>query len=336
LLGRRALAAAPGVLPASFEAAVEGAARANHGRALALYALAEHVVGRLEAAGIRALPLKGPFLSRRVHGDYASRMVNDLDLLVDRARLDEAVAVVSELGYRADPLDHDGPPELHHTMRDPAGRLARIELHRRIHWYEDEFSRHMLERSERGSDGFLEARPDDELASLLLYYARDGFYGLRAAADVAAWWDVHGPTVSAPPLERHWELYPALRRPLAAAAAAAERLVGLPAARVLPGGASRRPRRARLAIRVGSWTGVGEYDQLASDITLVDVLLSPPGGLLAALRRHVLLPPGRVETTYGLPAGRSMRRAGWRLLHPPKMAARYMLGVWGAMRQTCP
>jgi hypothetical protein len=335
LLGARAIDAAGAALPPAFHTAVEQAAAANRARGLALEALASHVASRLEAAGIPTLPLKGPFAGRRLHGDYGARAANDLDLLVDPARLDDAVAVVTGLGYRRDPVDdltEDGRPDIHHTMRDPRGRLTRIELHWRVHWYEGEFSSDMLARSAPGGSGLREPTPADELAALLLFYARDGFFGLRGAADVAAWWDVHGETLGAAPLETHWRDYPALRRPLAAAAAAAERIVGVPADRILPPDAQ-RDGRARLAVQLASWSGAGELDQLRCDITLVDLLLSPPGDLRPALRRHVLLTPEKLGSTYHLRPGRSLRRAGWRVLHPPKMAARYLLGLGGAVRR---
>jgi hypothetical protein len=323
LLGSRALAAAPELLPQSFADAVEQAVAANRARGLALEGLTEHLAGRLAAQGIRSLALKGPLLARRLHGDEGLRATNDLDLLVDQHHLEDAVAVAAELGYRVDPEDRS---ELHRTLRDPAGRMTRIELHWRVHWYEDAFSRELLERSRPARGALLEAPPDDDLAALLLFYARDGFFGLRAAADIAAWWDRHGEDARAPVLERHWERHPALRRALRAAATAAERIAAVPADRLLPHSA-RPTARTRVAVRLASPSGAGEYDQLAADIGLVDLLLSPPGGLRPTLRRHVFLPARRLDAIYGLSPGAGVRRALWRLIHPPKVLARYALGL---------
>jgi hypothetical protein len=303
----------------------------NRARGLALDALTGHVAERLEAAGVRVLPLKGPALARRLHGDAGLRATNDVDLLVAREQLGAAAEVLAGVGYRVERDADARQDELHLTLRDPAERLTRIDLHWRIHWYEDDFSRALLDRSGAPRERPREPAPADDLAALLLFYARDGFFGLRHSADVAAWWDRHGHghDHGAPVLAEHWERHSALRRPLLAAAAAAERIVGVPAAGVLPAQARPEP-RTRLAVRLAPWTGAGEPDQLAANLTLVDLLLSPPGGLRPTLRRHVLLPARRLESTYRLPPGPSLRRAVWRVLHPPKMAVRYLLGVGGA------
>lgn len=300
---------------------------ANRARGLAIEALAGHVVERLDTAGIRSLPLKGPLLARRLHGDEGLRATNDLDLLVDRPQIDAALAVLREFGYEAEPLDPDlradGLPDLHYTLRHPAGRLTRIELHWRIAWYEDDFSRDLLERA----DGAPPApTPDDDLAALLVFYARDGLFGLRAPADIAAWWDRHGESFDAPVIARHWERYPELRRSFVAAARAAERLVAVPADRVLPAEA-RGTARPRLAVRLASWAGEGQVDQLSANVTFVDLLLSPPGGMRPTLRRHVFVTPRRLGEIYRLPEGASLRRGLWRALHPVKLGLRYLLGL---------
>ena len=54
--------------------------------------------------------------------------------------------------------------------------------------------------------------PADELAALLLYYARDGFAGLRLAADIAAWWDANGRGLPDGALDDLVGAYPALAR----------------------------------------------------------------------------------------------------------------------------
>lgn len=306
---------------------------ANRARGLAVEALTGHVVERLEAEGIRSLPLKGPLLARRLHGDEGLRATNDLDLLVDRPQIDAALAILREFGYEPEPLDPDlradGLPDLHYTLRHPAGRLTRIELHWRIAWYEDDFSRDLLERADGTPP---EPTPDDDLAALLVFYARDGLFGLRAPADIAAWWDRHGERVRSPVLARHWERYPDLRRAFVAAARAAERVAAVPAARVLPPEA-RDTTRPRLAVRLASWTGDGEIDQLAANVRLVDLLLSPPGGMGPSLRRHVFVTPRRLGEIYRLPEGASLRRGLWRALHPAKIGLRYLLGLAAMYRR---
>ena len=75
----------------------------------------------------------------------------------------------------------------------------------------------------------------------MLFYARDGFFGLRTAVDIAAWRGLHPPD-GAPVLRRHWREHPRLRRAFAAAALAAERVVGVPRTAT----SSPSPRRAGL------------------------------------------------------------------------------------------
>ncbi|MGZ4330333.1 MAG: hypothetical protein ACXVXL_20250 [Solirubrobacteraceae bacterium] len=68
--------------------------------------------------------------------------------------------------------------------------MPRVELHWRVHWYEDRFAADALEPAERPvARAPLRMLPADGLATLTLIYARDGLSGLRTPADIAAWWD---------------------------------------------------------------------------------------------------------------------------------------------------
>ena len=75
--------------------------------------------------------------------------------------------------------------------------------------------------------------PADELAALLLFYARDGFVDLRLASDLSAWWDVYGAELPAGALEELLGAYPALARVHSGRGEVAEKVVGLPAARII-------------------------------------------------------------------------------------------------------
>jgi hypothetical protein len=95
------------------------------------------ILGRFDAAGIEVLPIKGLSLDVRVYGGPGRRKHGDHDLLVPPDRLDDAVRVLRDLGYRsteperADPaqwldtLAH-GPPMVR-TADD--GPRTVVELH---------------------------------------------------------------------------------------------------------------------------------------------------------------------------------------------------------------
>lgn len=66
----------------------------------ALLAELLRVLDALDVAGIRTIPFKGPLLAETLYGDRALRTSRDLDLLVDLADRDRAIAVLNDLGYR--------------------------------------------------------------------------------------------------------------------------------------------------------------------------------------------------------------------------------------------
>jgi hypothetical protein len=332
LLGSRAVAQwGADSAPSRFVEAVGGDIAANRSRGLALEALSERFVARLEEAGIAVLVLKGPLQARRLHGDVGFRHSNDVDLLVGAGDLDRAASVLAGFGYALEPtpVRGHGLPDIHARLRSPTGGLPRIDLHWRVHWYEDEFSTGLLARSRR-EGAFREPDPTDDLAALMLYYARDGFFGLRSAVDIAAWWNLH-PSAGAPRLEQHWREYPRLRPSFAAAARALERVAGVPAADLVP-----EPTVAglapRLAANLANWNQVGDRDQLRANIAVVDALLSPPGELPRFLRREVFVTRAEIESIYGLPASARWRVAAMRPVHAVKTTARHVAGLWSAVR----
>ena len=313
LIGSRALAVGADLAPEGFRDAVDRARAAARAQGLAVEWATRRVVTALEAAGIRALPLKGPLLASDVHGDVGMRETADADVLVGSERLDGAVRVLLDDGFAAptDPRDHRGLPDLHFAMDHPT--LARIELHWRVHWYDRGFSQDMLARADAGADGLPRPGPDDLAASLLLFYARDGLHGVRPVADLAAWWDRYGGDLSGPFLEGHVRSYPELAPALAAAAISAERVGGVPATGWL-GGGLRAGRRIAMATRLGDWTQHGNRDQLRANISLVDALLGPPGSARAFIRRELL---------------RGGAGGIARAVHGAKVAFRYGLALWG-------
>jgi hypothetical protein len=311
LAGTRLLDATTGVLPDDFGRAVDASVASGRRQAVLLEEVGARLLARLEAAGIPALELKGPRLSRRLHDDPAMRSVSaDVDVLVSASSFEAAVAAAGREEYRkpAGVSWWDGLPLFEVGLSPRREWLPRADLHWRVHWYERAFSERVLDRSTLDSAGSRVAEPVDELAMLLLMFARDGFWGLRLPADVAAWWDRFGAALGEGGLRPIVESHPELRPAIDASAAACERLVGVPADVILPGGRRPARRRGRLAVRLANWSADGSARQYPANVRLVDLLLLPRGGHLAFARRHVLLPPHVIATMYRLPEGARGRR----------------------------
>ena len=102
--------------------------------------------------------------------------------------------------------------------------LPPVELHWRVHWYERNFAHErLLPPTADESPGVWRPAPTDELAALLLFYARDGFVDLRLATDLSAWWEVYGNDLPPGAVDELLRIYPALARVIPAAIEAAER-----------------------------------------------------------------------------------------------------------------
>ncbi len=330
LLGERLRATVPDPVPRSFLELLEEASRPARLRGTVVAMLEAQLRSDLGQAGIAVLPLKGTTLSRDLYGDPGMRLAKDIDLLVDPADLEDAAAALLPRGYRRldGTADAGELPRLHLSLEHASGELPPVEVHWRIHWYEEEFSRQMLRHSQSGPEGDRRAQPPDELASLLLFFSRDGLTGLRLATDVAAWWDLHGEGFEEPPLDSVVRRAPELRSALSAAAAALERLVGTPAAAMISASESARSRRSLTAIRLANWTVTGDWDQINANLSLVDLLLLPPGGGRSFVRRSLLPSAREVAEMYRLPSSSFWRLGFWRLVHGPKLAVRYLIALW--------
>jgi hypothetical protein len=288
LLGGRLLELADA--PARFADAVRGETAAA-GRAGALLELATlRVAAALEAASVPNVPLKEPLLTRALHGDPAVRVSRDIDVLVARGALHRAARALAPLGWR--PQDDGGEPVLHLVLAHDEG-LPEVELHWRVHWYEDALGGRVLARAAPAPDGVRRLAPLDELATLLLYHARDGLVGLRHPIDVAAWWDARGAPAQdgaapadGPLLAPVVAAHPALAGALGASAAVLDRLVGVPAQRLVP--PAPETWAVRRAVALANPLMEGEPQQITAEIALVDGLLAPAGGRGAFLRRRAL------------------------------------------------
>jgi hypothetical protein len=141
----------------------------------------------------------------------------------------------------------------------------------------------MLARGE-AIDGTRRPLPIDQLAALLLFYARDGFAGLRLAADIAAWWDRYGDARSLRALADLAERHPPLSEAWRSAIVVASAIAGLPTG-PMPDGLRPRTRRGVLACRLSNWDLRGNPDQIMANVTLVDGLLAPRSDLPRFARR---------------------------------------------------
>jgi hypothetical protein len=319
LIGSRAVELDPEGVPISFQTTVQLARARARAHGMAIDFTMRHVVGLLDRASIAALPLKGTTLAARAHGDLGLRETADVDLLVGADRLDDAVAALQGAGFRP-PSDYrpGHRPDLHWTLERPG--QPRIEVHWRVHWYETAFSRDMLRRATRGEDGLLRPTNADLAAALLLFYARDGFYGVRIPADLAAWFDRHAEELAPDFLAEYPQLYPELAPALTAAARVSQALTGVPAIGWLGPGAI-RSRRVQLATRLTEWSQEGDPAQLWANISLVGGLLGPAGSGSAFVKRELL---GKANQPAATAA------------HVIKTLGRYVLALLRAVRRPTP
>jgi Uncharacterised nucleotidyltransferase len=330
VLGPRVLELADGRADDDFTSAVLQAIDAGRRHSAFLQLVSLRISAMLAEAGIRSAALKGPLLGEAIYGDLGRRLSSDIDLLVSPEQLPAAVEVVRELGYCA-PTDYvqgDGLPQLHFTLVHERGELPLVELHWRVHWYERSFARERLLPPAVDPSGQWRPAPAYELAALLLFYARDGFVGLRLASDLGAWWDAYGAGLPPGALGESLRAYPALARVIPVAARAAKRTVGLPAARVL-GDIHKLGPRERIAVRLANPNPHSSQSQLYADTGLIDGLLAPPGGFGAFVRRQVL-PPREVLEQQARHRGRLRPRS--HLGRGAGMLARYGLTMTRLVR----
>lgn len=314
-------------LAAAVEGPLEARRAAMRFKGVEQEMLTHAIVGLLDQHGITSVPLKGAVLARRLFDDPGLRESDDIDLLVALANLDRAVALVRHrFGYDPprDPLGAGGRPLLHYGLMHPDG-LPTVELHWRVHWYEERSGAAMIGRS-TAEHGLRRLAPADELACLLLVYARDGFAGIRPLADLAAWWDRLGDQLPADGLAPFVGEFPELALALSVAATLADALAGIPRSMLGLAGHS-MSWRSRRAIRLANWRLTGSDEQIFADIALADLLLTPPTDIPAFIRRQVVLPLDVVadRLLQGPARRRDLLRAA--ALHVPRILARFVLAA---------
>jgi Uncharacterised nucleotidyltransferase len=306
-----------------FEVTVAEALEAGQRHATMLQMVADRLIGALTESGIRCAQLKGAPLSMALYGDLARRPSSDIDLLVEPESLPGAVEVVRGLGYMtpADPTDRHGLPRLHFALDHASNSLPPVELHWRVHWYECQFA---IERllAPLGQAGHWRPAPADELAALLLFYARDGFMNLRHAVDLGAWWDTASSKLEPGALDEVLERHAALQPVLLTAGRVAERAVGLPFSKLT--GRAEAGRRARIAERLARCRPASSEPQVHAEMGLIDGLLAPAGGYGEFLRRQII-PPRAVLREQAERTGRN--RAHTPLGHGMRTLGRFGLTI---------
>lgn len=333
LLGGRA---SEQVVGESFAARVDAARQANRRAAIAVELHSLRMMSVLQAQDIAAVPLKGPRLATTVHGEVDLRSCFDVDLLVEPGDLERAVMVAMSDGY-------DEPhewgrlrdrPQIHYRLEHSGGLLPPLELHWRIDWYGAAFSAHLLDRARALAPDERQVEGPELLAALLVFYARDGFQGLRLAADIAAWWDRFGDPSQTGLLDPLAAAFPSIAHVLDAAVGVCQQLVGVPA-HALRAGATHPRRRTRVAEELTNWRLSGSAHQLQADVTLVDWLLVPAGGHRAYARRWLWPEPYVIRRSHGLPEDSRWRMLAHRLTFGPKLLGRdlYRLSRVGRARR---
>ena len=268
LLGSRLLdLAPPGVVDAEFADAVHEVLRLGALHSMRQQLLTTRLWRELERAGIPTLPLKGPFLALRLHGDVAFRLSHDIDLVVARHNVKPAIEIIESSGFVWRP--GHGLPLLHYVL-ESSDRIP-VELHWRVSWYETEYAEVMLARSSV-EGGIRRPALIDDLVILLLIHARDGLSGLRTAVDVGAWWALHSEAVTGEDLHALITRHPALRRPVTAAAVAIEETLQVPVAMALLG-TIHLERRTLAALALADWLSGGSDASREARVKVVDGLL---------------------------------------------------------------
>jgi hypothetical protein len=300
LIGTRAVELSVDACGPELRAAAEAARHQTEVRAMLYTHAMEHATSSLESAGISALPLKGVALARSAHASLALRATSDTDVLVARENLDAAIDVLERLGYQrpTDPAWVDGRPLLHYTLVHRDSFIPALELHWRIHWSETRFSQELLATSTRAAGEWRAPTREHELAALLLFYARDGFSGLRLASDIAGWWDRHGDSLDDGALEPFLEDNPSLRRSFEAALLVLERIIELPARRLVRAPAP--DRSARRAAACADPHTTAPTRTLIARIMAVDCLLSTGRDKMGFVRRYAIHPEAEVRRTYAM------------------------------------
>ncbi|CAH1206589.1 nucleotidyltransferase family protein [Paenibacillus sp. JJ-223] len=167
---------------------------ANTFRMLHLTAEMERVCGRLTQAGIRNITMKGPALAHDLYGDVSLRTSKDLDLLIPFDDVEQAEAVLLDLGYIC--KDDKGRRSVsswkwreHHICYKHPVRKTQVEIHWRLNpdtgreaGFETLWQRSRISAYTSTPVRMLER--EDLFAYLVTHGARHGWFRLRWLYDI--------------------------------------------------------------------------------------------------------------------------------------------------------
>lgn len=181
-------------VPEPIRAELKEAYRTNAARNLYLTAELLKVLDILKAAGIPAVPYKGPVLAGQLYGDIALRKSTDLDILMARPDVERATEELVAEGYQLAsevPDYHEKTPfEKHERLMDPQGGTW-IELHwqvsARYHFFPvalADLSPRLEPTPWQGTTVSTPA-PEDQLLLLCAHGSGDCFNQLISISDIA-------------------------------------------------------------------------------------------------------------------------------------------------------
>src|SRR5688572_5621224 len=101
----------PALVPAPVLERIRTEARANVHHALFLAAELLKLLAVFDAAGVTAIPFKGPALAAMAYGDLTLRQFSDLDIFVRKSELATIARSMLEAGYLSDTHDGDAATE---------------------------------------------------------------------------------------------------------------------------------------------------------------------------------------------------------------------------------
>jgi len=117
----------PQGVPVSVLSDLEAYVRSASSRGLLLTGELLRLLKRWDAAGVPAIPFKGPALAVRLYGDPALRHFDDLDVLVRAEEFPAAREAILALGYR--------PSNLHSYSETFIQTRSGIEITLDLHWH---------------------------------------------------------------------------------------------------------------------------------------------------------------------------------------------------------